>query len=133
MSYEKQTWATGDTITAAKLNHMEDGIGQGGAGGVLIETTWDLSNYAYYTTQYTGAEVEAMVKAGTHVIVHTPAAEGGYQKEVYFTLTGIYYATDWEDPEKTITNFSGYQDPSSSINEVYINDNGDFVVGIYVD
>ena len=26
MAYTKQTWATGDTITAAKLNHMEDGI-----------------------------------------------------------------------------------------------------------
>ena len=26
MAYEKQTWQTGDTITAEKLNHMEDGI-----------------------------------------------------------------------------------------------------------
>lgn len=26
MSYEKQTWNKGDTITAEKLNHMEDGI-----------------------------------------------------------------------------------------------------------
>ena len=26
MSYEKQTWQTGDIITAEKLNHMEDGI-----------------------------------------------------------------------------------------------------------
>lgn len=26
MSYEKQTWETGDVITAAKLNNMEDGI-----------------------------------------------------------------------------------------------------------
>lgn len=26
MSYEKQIWVTGDTITADKLNHMEDGI-----------------------------------------------------------------------------------------------------------
>ena len=26
MSYEKQTWQNGDTITAEKLNHMEDGI-----------------------------------------------------------------------------------------------------------
>ncbi len=34
MSYEKQTWATGDTITADKLNHMEDGIATGG--GVLV-------------------------------------------------------------------------------------------------
>ena len=34
MSYEKQTWQTGDTVTSAKLNHMEDGIEA--AGGVLI-------------------------------------------------------------------------------------------------
>ena len=27
MAYEKQTWQTGDTITADKLNHIEDGIG----------------------------------------------------------------------------------------------------------
>lgn len=26
MSYEKQTWTTGEVITAEKLNHMEDGI-----------------------------------------------------------------------------------------------------------
>lgn len=26
MSYEKQTWVTGETITAEKLNHMEGGI-----------------------------------------------------------------------------------------------------------
>lgn len=30
MSYEKQTWVTGETITADKLNHMEDGIGSDG-------------------------------------------------------------------------------------------------------
>ena len=28
MAYSKQTWATGDTITAEKLNHMEDGIAE---------------------------------------------------------------------------------------------------------
>ena len=34
MSYTKNTWANGDVITAAKLNHMEDGIeGAGGGGG----------------------------------------------------------------------------------------------------
>lgn len=26
MAYEKQTWKTGDVVTSAKLNHMEDGI-----------------------------------------------------------------------------------------------------------
>lgn len=32
MAYEKQTWSTGDTITAEKLNHIEDGL-------VNVETT----------------------------------------------------------------------------------------------
>lgn len=34
MAYEKQTWAKGDVVTSAKLNHMEDGIATGG--GVLV-------------------------------------------------------------------------------------------------
>lgn len=34
MSYVKQTWQTGDTVTSAKLNHMEGGIAAGG--GVLV-------------------------------------------------------------------------------------------------
>ncbi len=32
MSYEKQTWAYKDEITAEKLNHMEEGISSAGGG-----------------------------------------------------------------------------------------------------
>lgn len=32
MAYEKQTWETGELITADKLNHMEDGIADSGGG-----------------------------------------------------------------------------------------------------
>ena len=32
MAYEKQTWQSGDVITAAKMNHIEDGIASGGGG-----------------------------------------------------------------------------------------------------
>ena len=31
VSYDKTTWQTGDVITAEKLNHMEDGIEAGGS------------------------------------------------------------------------------------------------------
>ena len=31
MAYEKQTWTSGDVITAAKMNHIEDGIAAGGS------------------------------------------------------------------------------------------------------
>ena len=36
MSYTKQNWQSGDTITANKLNHMEDGIADGGGGGGVV-------------------------------------------------------------------------------------------------
>lgn len=37
MSYEKQTWETGDIVTSAKLDHMEDGIAKG-CGSVIYKT-----------------------------------------------------------------------------------------------
>ena len=42
MSYVKQTWNTGDTITAEKLNHMEDGIATTGGGGHTLPTSATL-------------------------------------------------------------------------------------------
>ena len=32
MAYEKHTWSCGETVTADLLNHMEDGIAEGGGG-----------------------------------------------------------------------------------------------------
>ena len=37
MSYEKQTWQTGDIVTSAKLNHMEDGIAENGGGSYIVK------------------------------------------------------------------------------------------------
>ena len=37
MSYTKQAWETGDLITAAKLNHIEDGVD--GAYGMVVVAT----------------------------------------------------------------------------------------------
>ncbi len=39
MAYTPTTWVTGDTITAVKLNNMEQGIAD--AGIFLVETEWD--------------------------------------------------------------------------------------------
>lgn len=42
MSYEKNEWQTGDTITAEKLNNMEDGIADGGV-ALVVGVTADGS------------------------------------------------------------------------------------------
>lgn len=42
MSYEKQTWAKGDIVTSAKLNHMEDGIEEINVS--YEKTTWETGD-----------------------------------------------------------------------------------------
>lgn len=36
MAYEKHTWYCGETVTAELLNHMEDGIAEGGSNEPLV-------------------------------------------------------------------------------------------------
>ena len=47
MSYDKNTWAKGDVITAAKLNNMEDGIANAGGGGVLVANVTAIDEFTY--------------------------------------------------------------------------------------
>lgn len=73
MSYSKQTWATGDTVTAAKLNHMEDGIAEAGGGssggGVFVVTADENGDCdASYN------DVVAAFEAGKVVILKAPDA-----------------------------------------------------------
>ena len=83
MSYTKQTWNTGDIITAQKLNHMEDGIVQGGGGSLLVKFTFDPDNETY-TCNKTFAEVYAAVQAETYVYAHED------QNEKYLALVEAY-------------------------------------------
>ena len=86
MSYEKQTWQTGDVITATKLNHMEDGIADGG-GIMLVETTFDSSNERY-TSDVLYSDVVTAYESGTHVVVHIPKQDSYSQPEVWLGVNG---------------------------------------------
>ena len=49
MAYQKQNWQTGETITAQKLNHIEDGISNNTGGGssdnvLTVEAYFDSSD-----------------------------------------------------------------------------------------
>ena len=61
MSYTPTEWSTGDTITAALLNKMENGIAAGGGGGGGI-VTYDTST-GYIDKSYN--DLLAMFQAGT--------------------------------------------------------------------
>lgn len=61
MAYTPNNWQTGDTITAAKLNNMEQGIAS--AGGMVVPTFADTGG-AQFSCDMTFASVNAAVKAG---------------------------------------------------------------------
>ena len=97
MAYEKQTWETGDTITAAKLNHMEDGIASTDAYDlVLVETVDSLSESR--TLEGHGlsfAEILAKIENGESVsMLYTFSGYGSLE-----TSVGIRCAISvFEDP-----------------------------------
>lgn len=81
MSYEKQTWQTGDVVTSAKLNHMEDGIaaaGSGGGGGAFIVNATiddtDPENIVVTSIDKTAEDVYNAVQSGAVVVAHISLA-----------------------------------------------------------
>lgn len=51
MSYEKTTWATGDVVTAEKLNNIEDGIANARRGFKTIELLPSGNDDGYYVVR----------------------------------------------------------------------------------
>ena len=80
MSYSKQTWATGDTVTAEKLNHMEDGIegagGGGGAGGMAV-IPLEMSGTDTQTS-LTWSEIKDIVESGNAAVLRFSYEEEGF-------------------------------------------------------
>lgn len=76
MSYTPNTWVTGDTITATKLNHMEEGIADGGVlivrdnNGTLDKTWKEITDAPF--------SVLANVSGQISIYVGGFSAEGTY-------------------------------------------------------
>ena len=75
MSYTPTTWQTGDTITAAGLNKMENGI-EAAANPFVITCTPTAEDFSG-TLDKTVAEITAAVKAGMRIVFEIDASESG--------------------------------------------------------
>ena len=67
MSYTPHTWTSGEVVTASKMNALEQGVGNAGGSGLLI----DLSEMTDrpYTTNVTGAQVIEAAERGLIPVV----------------------------------------------------------------
>ena len=66
MSYEKQTWETGEVITAEKLNHLEGGVGDNSKQIVFVPCTYANSKI---TISKNFNEIEELYNSGAFIIL----------------------------------------------------------------
>ena len=98
MAYEKQTWKTGDVITEFKLNHMEDGIANGGGviaisigEGDALDKTWNEVDTALRNGQVMFLHETGVGAAFGGLVVQTSAgvdSSGDVYEIVILTSTG---------------------------------------------
>lgn len=88
MAYEKQIWNCGDTITAEKLQHMEDGIASGGGTeplsyATLVFDSWSWDRWEGFNT-------------------YSCDVRGKFSGYEYFSALGFETDTDTETPSRHV-------------------------------
>ena len=99
MAYSPTTWTTGDTISASALNKIEQGIADGGAGGLVVNVT---NSGGTFTMDKTYAEIYETMKAGTpcfmcftgSAYVPPEDIDSGYVHGVVLVEIGMCYKYD---------------------------------------
>lgn len=123
MAYTKQTWNTGDTITAQKLNHMEDGIAS--SGGVGYDITFnETTNRTNIIFTADGASFEELSNGDEKkaVLIINANSEG------FEYYPSVSFNTDLE--EEIAFTFAYGVDPVST-RLFKIKSNGDYTDEIY--
>ena len=135
MAYEKTEWKSGDTITAEKLNKIEDGI-ENNSSGLIIEFNFDNSDVQdpkLISKKPVKTEVINTIKTGGTVTVHIPILSDGYNNEEAWIVANGYVEGNAELSEKSYLLF--YSNHGSvMLNQnfsSYFNDEGYYIIGIY--
>ena len=127
MSYEPYTWRGGDTVTANKLNHIEQGIAQGGSGGIFYIPNSTVDGQAgIITLGMTAGEISTALQEGKFVFTSIPMEEDGavlilniiilgctYEESSGYAFPGItttgaiiqpaYFTCDYEDEYPSVS------------------------------
>ena len=99
MSYTPTQWATGDTVTAERLNKMESGIAAAAADPFIVTftpTAQDLSG----TMDKTSAEIQTAYDAGKSIVFRVILGED------YFVDIQLAFAAKF--PEQQYRNYVAY-------------------------
>lgn len=94
MAYEKTTWATGDVITAEKLNHAEDGIASANDSGKIeiVSEQGEISASYNDLVAWITAGITPFLIAPVNAAVGDPFNTVMYLSQ-YRPVEGGYYAS----------------------------------------
>lgn len=96
MSYTPTTWSCGDTITAEKLNKLENGLAEccGGGSGLICTATVSVNadNYECYVLDKTWQEIHDAMAQGRNVIINQPASSPTY--DMFPRVLAVVEATE---------------------------------------
>lgn len=118
MAYIKQTWTTGDTITADKLNHMEDGIANGSGGIVFVNMEYD-DDLGGYNGNFSYNDIHTMIENGSipvgisselseiEIFIFDGISEMDNTYYSYFSVKREPYLFSAEDPDENMTTGGG--------------------------
>lgn len=87
MSYIKQTWVDGDIVTAEKMNHIEDGVGNGGVFFVEFSTTPNTDDLK---SDKTYSEIAQAIDKNQFVVAYSKSLNGSYIDFTYYPLEEIH-------------------------------------------
>ena len=134
MSYVKTNWANGDTITADKLNHIEQGVYDASSGGssgggpldVAFAVDMTVDPPAVSTTSETAAysDVTAAVASGREVRAKISLGTVGENIESFFYAPLQQCFVDTSDDSISEVRFAAVVDIGSVIAHMQIEWNG---------
>lgn len=91
MPYEPTVWKSGDIVTSAKLNKLEQGVVAGGSGGGFLKVGMNMETM---TLDKTWKEIYEALGAGYYVSVTTVSVSGESVEQVPVT-TSTYDGADY--------------------------------------
>ena len=112
MSYTKTTWQTGDTITAEKLNKIEDQVAANEEAISQIDTSLMTVTYTYnneterYTTQATFGEVLEAFEDGVTVIFVTETEGDGTASHISGLVNSVSWGYNGNDEQPYVGSVS---------------------------
>lgn len=118
MAYEKQEWKTGDTITAEKMNHIEDGVANSTGGLFIIHATdYDSDENTWSKTDKTFDEIYAAAMAGLDPVIY--CVDYGIEKvyrlmEAYNTRLRFIYVFNYNGTTNSVVATLFKSNPTST-------------------